>query len=269
MTDVLDTIEWELLTAIRRSNARRRRRRRLGLFGGAALSLTVATAGVATVGPTALDRLLDGSDAPTAEIRALPDAPRGTIKLDDAAGDRWTLSLHRTDGGFVVLAALPDELPTDRFAPVVGRNPLGIVADLVDGPVISVGPAVAKRDGTVSRLLVGEVDAAARAVTIVLDGRRYETRLTPQVVSAPIVWPPARRILPQGRALKARVGHRLRLRAFAVALPADALPAGTQTIEGTVETELDDGRRVTEPIPSTCVSARCGVTVFKLPDQDG
>jgi len=269
MTDVLDTIEWELLAAIRRSNARRRRRRRLGLFGGAALGLTVATTSAATIGPTALDRLLDGSDAPSAQLRALPDARRGTLRLDDAAGNRWTLSLHRTNGGFVVLAALPDELRNDRFAPVVGHSPLGLVADLVDGPVISVGPAVAERDGTLSRLLVGEVDANARAVTIVLGGRRYETRLTPQVVAAAIRWPPPAQILPQGRALKARVGDRLRLRAFAVALPADALPPGTKRISGSVETELDDGRRVSEPIPSTCVSAACGVTVFKLPDQDG
>lgn len=270
MTDVLDTIEWELLSAIRRSNARRRRRRRFGILGGAALGLTVATAGVGAVGHSVLDDLLNGNDTHTVNLRAVPDAPRARLSLDDAGGNRWTLSLHRTEGGQVVLTALPDDLPDDRFAGVTAYNPLTLVLALQDGPLVMAVPAVAERGGRETRLLIGDVDADARAVTVVLGGRRYETRLTPQALVAPVERPPAEAITPEGTALLERLDDdELRLRGFAVALPDDALPAGVDRVAGTVETELQDGTVVSEPLQPACASAACGETVFKLPDQDG
>ncbi|MDO8186370.1 hypothetical protein Q5424_18725 [Conexibacter sp. JD483] len=269
MSDVLDTIEWELLAAIRRSNARRRRRRWLGFAGGGLLGLTVATAGVAGVVPSALDRLVGGNDAPSAGIRAIPGAPRATLSLDDAAGNRWSLSLHRTDGGFVVLAALPDELPTDRFAPVNGYSPLGLAAGMQDSPLALIGPVIAERDGTLSRLLIGEVEASARSVTVAIGGERYAAQLTPQQIVAPITRPPEDELLPAGRALLKRLGDEIRLRGFAVALPAGAVPAGADRVEGTVEIVLDDGTTASKTLRPTCVSPDCGERVYELPDQDG
>jgi hypothetical protein len=269
MSDVLETIEWELVAAIRRSNARRRRRKWLGFVGGGLLGLTVATAGVADLGPSALDRLLGGNDAPSAGITAIPDAPRATLSLDDAAGNRWSLSLHRTDGGVVVLAALPDDLPTDRFAPVNGYSPLALAAELERSPVTLIGPVIARRDGTLSRLLVGEVEAGAQSVTVAIGGERYPAQLTPQMIVAPIRRPPEDELLPEGRALLERLGDELRLRGFAIALPASAIPAGADSVAGTVEIGLADGTTASKPLKATCVSPSCGETVFQLPDQDG
>ncbi len=271
MTDVLDTIEWELLTAIRRSNARRRRRRRLGFFGGAIFGLTVATAGVGAIGQGALDDVLNGNDAPSAGISAVPGAPRATLSLDDAGGNRWSLSLHRTDGGTIVLSALPDDLPRGpgNYVAVNGYSPLVLIAELQHGPVALAGPLLAERDGDVTRMVVGEVDDEARAVTVEVDGRRYPAQLTEQALEVDVPRPDPAGLTPEGRAMIDRLGGELRLRGFAVALPDDAIPAGVDRVVGTTETELADGTTVSEPLRLGCVVPACGATVYKLPDQDG
>ncbi len=144
-----------------------------------------------------------------------------------------------------------------------------LAGELVNGPVALIGPVVAERDGRLSRLLIGEVDARARAVAVVFGGRRYAARLTPQALVAPIERPPESLLTEEGRALLDRLGDEVRLRGFAVALPADAIPPGANRIEGETVTELDDGTTVREPLRPACVAPSCGTTVFKLPDQDG
>jgi hypothetical protein len=266
MTDVLDTIERELVAAIRRHNARRRRRRTLGIFSGAVFAIGVTTAGVAGVYPSPIDQLLGGE---ADRGFALADGAKPSrLSLADGRGERWSVVLYRTADDWIVLAALPRELG-GRVPGAVGRNPLATAVDTIDGPLISIGPVAATRDGRTGWLLVGQVDGAARELTVEVGGRRLRAELTPGLLRAPIERPPEEQILPQGEELLRRVGDALELRAFAVALPPGTIPRGTRTLDVTVETTLADGTVARERATRLCVSSRCGFTPYKLPDQDG
>jgi hypothetical protein len=271
MTDVLDTIERELLVAIRRSNARRRRRRTLGIFSGAAFAVALtAGGGVAAITDSPLERLLGGGADPTLGVARDPDGgrSRSDLALTDATGTRWSLTIYRARGGWIITSAVPAGLRA-RIPDVGGRNAFALAASLIDGPAIGVGLVAARHDGRVGRLLVGQVDAAAREVVVELAGRRYTAALTPGAITAKVERPPEDRLLPQGRALLERIGDAISLRAFAVVLPDDAIAAGERQLGATIETTLDDGTRHVESNSRICASARCGLHTYELPDQGG
>jgi hypothetical protein len=269
MTEVLDRIERELLVAIRRSNARRRRRRTLGIFGGAVFGVAVvAGGGVAAVTDTPIAKLLQGSDGGSDSFALRVGERPVRLALDDAAGGLWTVTLYRSQDAWIVLAALPDG-KVGRVPAAVGRSPLAIVTDLVDGPLLSIGPVAAVRGDERSYLLVGEVEANARELTVELDGRAHRAELSARGLRAPIRRPPEADILPEGRRLLEQVGDALELRSFAVALPADAIADGTREIDVTVVTTLADGTVTREQAGPLCVAPSCGFRPYELPDQDG
>ncbi|MDO8214097.1 hypothetical protein [Conexibacter sp. CPCC 206217] len=281
MNEVLDTIERELMVAIRRRNARRRRRRRLGFFSGAVFAVTLTIGGgVAAIPGSPLENLLSGNAGEdlgvVAQRQPPPDAAQGSgrspartdMTLTDAIGTHWTVTNYKARGGWIVATAVPERLPR-RVPDLVGRNAFTLASALADGPAIGVWLTAAQHDGRVGRLLVGQVDATARSVAVELGGRRYEAQLSPDAITAKVQRPPEDDLLPAGRALLERLGPTISLRTFAVALPEDAIASGTSRLSATIETTLDDGTSHVESDDRLCVSERCGVEVYELPDQDG
>ena len=281
MNDVLDTIERELLVAIRRRNARRSRRRRLGIFSGAAFAVTLTLGGgVAALPDSPLENLLSGNADPDLGV-ATSRPPqtsvmsesgrqvnRSDMTLTDATGTRWGVTIYRARGGWIVTGAVPEGLP-ERVPSVTGRNPFTLAAELVDGPAVGVGLVAAEHDGRVGRLLVGQVDAAARDLVVELDGRRFDAELTPEAITAKVKRPPEDELLPAGRALLRRLDGEISLRGFAVALPDDAIAAGARQLDATIETTLTDGSHHVESDSRICVAESCGLSIYKLPDQGG
>lgn len=270
MTEVLDTIERELLVAIRRSNARRRRRRTLGIFSGALFGVAAVAGGgvVATVSDTPLEQVLGGGGSASDSFRLAIGERPVRLATTDAAGVPWTVTLYRSQDRWVVLTALPDET-VGRVPLTVGRSPLALATELLDGPLLSIGPVAATRGAVTSYLLVGEVEASVRTLSVTLGGRSLPAELSTRGLRAPIEVPHPDDVLPEGRKVLKRVGDALELRSFVVTVPADALPTGTREIEPTVTTTLADGAVRREQTWPQCVSASCGFRPYELPDQDG
>lgn len=269
MTDVLDTIERELLVAIRRSNARRRRRRTIGLFGGAVFGLAVAAGGgVATVTDTPIDQLLAGSDGASQTFKLAVGERPVRVTATDAAGGPWTVTLYRSQDDFVTLVALPDAR-VGRAPAAVGRTAFAIATGLIRGPVLALGPVAAQRGDERSYLLVGEVEAQVRELTIEVDGRTYAAELSARGLRAPVRRPAEEDLLPDGHRVLAQIGDALELRSFVVALPADAIAPGTRTITPIATATLADGTVARQERQPQCVVRACGFRPYELPDRDG
>ncbi|MDW5597852.1 hypothetical protein VSS74_26095 [Conexibacter stalactiti] len=270
MTEVLDTIERELLVAIRRSNARRRRRRTLGIFSGALFGVAAVAGGgvVATVSDTPIEQVLGGGGSASDSFKLAVGERPVRLAATDAAGTPWTVTMYRSQDEWIVLKALPDET-VGRVPDTVGRSPLAIATELLDGPLLSIGPVAATRGAVTSYLLVGQVEAQVRTLSVTLGGRSLPAELSASGLRAPIEPPPPEDVLPEGRKMLEQVGDALELRSFAVTVPAGAIEAGTREIEPTVTTKLADGTVRREQTWPLCVSASCGFRPYELPDQDG
>lgn len=256
MNDVLDTIERELVRAIRRSNARRRRRRTLGFLTGAALATGLtAGAGIAGVTETPIDQWL-GSDSPASKPAG---APRVDVAVTDPGGLRWTVTTYRNAIRQIAVAIAPEGLAASRRADVTARSGW-VMALIMDryGPVTGGELEVVRRSGRLHYLFAGTVDARARRVVVELGGERYVATLTPEVVSAPVDVPDDEELLPAGAAAAERVPGEVRMRTYVVTLPPDAL-AGETVVRAVRETTLEDGSTRRQPSARFCVSARCGL----------
>lgn len=269
MTEVLDRIEFELIAAVRRSNARRRRRRTLGFFSGAACAVVLTAGGAVTaITNTPLERLFEGKGGHRTFVAA-DTAQRTDVRVRDAVGTGWTVTLYRAQGGWLAMPVLPDGLSPSLTPALSARNSFAFASELADGRAMSLGVFAAKRDGQLGRVLAGQVDASVQEVAVELGGRRYATELTPDAVRMRVVLPAPDRLTPQGRAFVKRIGDEISVRAFAGALPQDAIPESAGEVDATVVMTLADGTVERELRRRICTGPSCGLVVFKLPDKDG
>lgn len=256
MNDVLDTIERELTIAVRRSNARRRRRRTRGLFTGIALSVAVtAGVGVAAVTDTPINRLMSG-DTLLAQPRG---AQRVDLRLQDAGGLGWTVTTYAPRFGGIGMTTAADGLAATPTA--TARSGFTLAEGLLRGPLAGDALDVVRAGGSRHYLYAGTVDASATGVTVRLGGRLLPATLTSQVVSTPVERPAG--LTAYGRKVAERVPDEVRLRTFAVTLVPDEL-VGRRWVRATVLTTLADGSTHRQRSIRYCVATSCGLRVPRV-----
>ncbi|MBB4662977.1 hypothetical protein [Conexibacter arvalis] len=253
MTEILDTIELELIGAVRRHNARARRRRLKGAIAAAAATVALAgTAVTATVVDTPLDTLFPGG----AETAQPADEGRSTV-VAGGAGAAWSVTAYRSRGDWLstVIVRRPRQAGSP---PVQGRSGL-VVALQARGGVVA-GPATdaVARGGRIHAVVGGAVDASVRAVAVSVGGRRYEATVADAVVRVPVALRPGDIPTPELRRRLDALPDEIVARSFAVAL-APAAPGGPLRAQATIEATFADGRVVSER-HSICVSPRCAGT---------
>jgi len=252
MTEILDAIELEMVAAVRRRNARARRRRARGVAVGAVTGvLAVGGVGVATVVDTPLDTLF-----PRGVERAQPAArTQSTVVVGDPAGVGWSVTAYRSRENFLSTVIVPRPRPAGP-PPVSGLSGLLIALRRADeGAIDDVGTDVVERGGTVHVVVGGTVDEAVRAVAVTIDGRRYDATVAGTAVRVPVAPGAGDRVTPELERKLRTLPDEVGARAFGVALEPGSL-ADAVRAQATVETTLDDGVVVTEQ-RSLCVSQRC------------
>lgn len=263
MTEILDAIELELVGAVRRSNARARRRRRTGFFTGVAVAATLATgAGVATVVDTPLDTLFPGS-----VHEAQPtDARRSAVVVGDGTGVGWSVISYRSRGD--LLSTTIVQRPRSGGTPVSGVAGILLALDRHDrGRLFRAGSDVVVRGGRVHVVVGGTVDESVAALTVAIGGRRYDATLADTAIRIPVVLPPASAVSPAARAKLARLPAQVVMRSFAAALAPDSLRRAVQA-PATFELTLGDGTVVSQET-SLCVSERCMQSQAAVPGRAG
>lgn len=253
MNDVLDTIERELMVAVRRGNARRRRRRTLGIFSGAVVAVGLTTgAAIAALTGTPIERLF-GSDM---SLSKPPGAPRVDLRVTDPGGLGWTVVTYKARDGSIATVTAADGVRVKTPA-VGGRNGYAIADGLLRfGPVAGAELDVVRVRGRDHYLLAGTVEANVERVVVVLGGRSRTATLSRKVVGAPVV-KRMEDLTEEGRAIAARLPDEVRLRTYAATLVPDAL-AGEVRVKATVVWTLADGSTGRWRSMSFCVSRVCG-----------
>lgn len=256
MNDVLDTIERELMIAVRRSNGRRRRRRSLGIFAAIVLSVgATAGLGVAAVLDTPINRLLTG-DTPFAKPAG---AQRVDLHLVDTGGLGWTVVTYAPRQGGIATTSAADGLELEM--PAVGAHSGFALADgLLRGPLVSGELDVVRSGGRLHYLYAGAVDAAATRVVVTLGGRRLPATLTAKTVSSPVEIPAG--LTPHGRRRATRMPDEVSVRTFGVTLAPDAL-AGDRWAQPVITTTLRDGTTHRQRGMRFCVAESCGLRAPK------
>lgn len=262
MNDVLDTIERELMVAVRRSNARRRRRRSLGIFTGAAVAIGLTAAGgIAAVTGTPIDRLLGG------ETRLAK--PAGTQQVDlrvsDPGGLGWRVTTYAPKVGGIATTTAADGLATP-MPRLTGRAGFAIAYGmLIEGPVTGVELDVVRTGRRLHYLVAGTVDQQVEQVVVEVGGGSFTANLTRETVTAPVDRDQPG-LTPEGRALAARMPDEVVLRTYAVGFPPDWL-AGRRWVRATIVATLPDGS--TRRLKSTrwCVSRACGQPIPPVAGQ--
>lgn len=254
MNDVLDTIERELLIAIRRSNARRRRKRSFGVFTGVSIAAAVtAGAGIAAVTDTPIDQLLGGET----NLARDATAPRVDVELTDDGGLDWRATTYRDAMGGIVTAIEADG--TRGIPRLMGRNGWAIAEGFVrHGPLAGVVMEVLRgADDRLHYLVAGTVAEDAERVVVELGGERQTATLADELVTARVDKRDDGTFTPEGRRLAERLPDEVRVRTFAVTFPPDAL-RGKRSVSPVVETTVADGTmHRQETGVAYCVSERC------------
>lgn len=264
MTEILDAIELELVGAVRRRNARARRRRRTGFFTGIAVAATLATGvGVATVVDTPLDTLFSSSVQ-----QAQPtDARRSAVVVGDGAGVGWSVISYRSRGD-LLSTTIVQRPRRAGGTPVSGVAGLLLALDRHDrGRLFRTGSDVVVSGGRVHAVVFGTVDESVAALAVTVGGRRYDATLAETAIRIPVILPPRSAVSPAARPKLARLPAQVVMRSFAVALTPDAVRA-TVEAPATFELTLGDGTVVSQET-SLCVSARCTQNQAAVPGRAG
>ncbi|ADB49717.1 hypothetical protein [Conexibacter woesei] len=258
MNEVLDTIERELMIAVRRSNGRRRRRRSLGMFAAVVLSVgATAGLGVAAVLDTPIERLFSGSTR-----LAKPDrAPRVDMRLVDAGGLGWTVTTYVPKFGGIAMTTAADGLEVETPA-TVARNGFTIADGLLRGPLAGAELDVVRSGGRYHYLYAGTVDASATRVVVRIAGERLPATLTSQTISAPVEAPDPDTLTPHGKKVAARVPDEVSVRTFGVTLTPNAL-VRRRYVRATIVTTLEDGTTHRQRLAPQCVNTSCGLRAPK------
>jgi len=250
MTEILDAIELELVGAVRRHNARARRRRVRGVAAGATAVVAVAaTAGVATVVDTPLDTLF-----PSGARQAQPVGERqSTVVVRDGGGASWSVTAYRSEGDRLSTTIVRRPRPAGLPPKVWGASALLVAFRSAQSPhQPEVVTDAFTRGGTTHVVFGGTVDDAVQGLTITVGGQRLEARIGDPVVTIPVTRDPAFHITPD---VERRMRDEVSVRAYAVASRAGAFGAAVR-LPATIETRLDDGVVVREQ-RMLCVSPRC------------
>jgi hypothetical protein len=250
MTEILDAIELELVGAVRRHNARARRRRVRGVAAGATAFVAVAaTAGVATVVDTPLDTLF-----PSGARQAQPvDDAQSTVVVRDGGGASWSVTAYRSEGDRLSTTIVRRPRPVGAPPRVWGAAALLVAfrsAQSAHRPDVVTDAFT--RGGTTHVVFGGSVDDAVEGLAITIGGERFEAKIADTVVTIPVVRDTAFHITPD---VERRMPDEVRARAYAVTPEAGAFGDAVR-LPATIETRLEDGVVATEQ-RMLCVSPRC------------